>query len=349
MDKDNRDSAPDKGGTSPVDEGPTLVVPEVETKRNEWNIHATAYLLAAKDSDALVRFYQEHHEIENVIHQHESISEDDAKELATRIKDLHLSRSFDGREDFCDFRVGQCLKLKEGKSFGDVYAAFAHLEVANPPPAFPKRGGPWHVFKLAVPAELIAAFGVNSFTWLRDQSEDFVRKREHRFYPPGSPYSRLYDGGGFGFSLDPESRSPQPEPGAIPVVPAPDEDTIAQYIKKAPSSPDRWDTLVKAAAMLHRHKQPVGDALQGWLVEAAGRKTRRPKGTKAETRYGKALRNHAIIEAVKALEGCGMKAVSSEREPGPACYACAKAFGLSASTVREIWKGRLKDRTRQPA
>ena len=163
MDKDNRESALDMGGASPVDEGPTLVVPEVETKRDEWNIHAAAYRLAAKDSDALVRFYQEHHEIEKDIRRHEFISEDDAKELATRIKELHLSRSFDGREDYRAFLVGQCLKLKEGKSVGDVYAAFAHLEVANPPPAFPERGGPWHVIKLAVPAELIAAFGVNSF------------------------------------------------------------------------------------------------------------------------------------------------------------------------------------------
>ena len=348
MGKDNRESALDKGGASPVDEGPTLVVPEVETKRDEWNIHAAAYRLAAKDSDALVRFYQEHHEIEKDIRRHEFISEDDAKELATRIKELHLSRSFDGREDYRAFLVGQCLKLKEGKSVGDVYAAFAHLEVANPPPAFPERGGPWHVIKLAVPAELIAAFGVNSFAWLRDQSEDFVREHEHKCYPPGSPYSRLYDGGGFGFSLDPESRSSQPEPGAIPVVPTPDEDTIAQFIKSASSRADYWDALGKAAAMLRKRGQPFGDALADWLVEATSRNTPRPKGTQLVQWPEKELRNHAIIQAVKALERCGMKA-TLDREHGPACDACAKAFGLSASTVRDIWNGRRRDRTREPA
>ena len=150
----------------------------------------------------------------------------------------------------------------------------------------------------------------------------------------------MYDGGGFGFSLDPESRSSQPEPGVIPVVPAPEEDTIAQYIEKAPSRPDLWDALVKAAAMLHRNKQPVGDALQGWLTEAAGRETQRPKGTKAEKWPENALRDFAIREAIRALERCGVKAATNDREPGSACVVCAKVFMLSAATVFNIWKRR---------
>ena len=331
MGKDNRESALDKGGASP------LVVPSVSTQRNIWNLPATAYRLAAEDSDALLRFAQGHHEIENAIRQHKSIGEDDAKALAKRIKELHLSRSFDGREDHRAFLVGECLKLKEGKSFGDVYAAFVSLEVANPPPKFSKwvRAGSWLNVKLAMPAELKTAFGVHSDTWLQYRSVDFVREHERKDFPPSS-----FDGGSFFFSLDPGSRRSQPEPGVIPVVPAPEEDTIAQYIEKAPSRPDLWDALVKAAAIVHRNKQPVGDALQGWLTEAAGREAQRPKRSTAEKWPENALRDFAIREAIRALERCGVKAATNDREPGSACVVCAKVFMLSAATVFNIWKRR---------
>ena len=250
------------------------VVPSVRTQRDEWNTNATAYTLAAMDSDpdsdTLIRFYQEHYEIENAIREHESlyqatgesIREDDAVALATRIRNLHLSHSFDGHADYVAFLTGQCLKLKEGQAAGEVCTAIAKLEVKTPPPAFPEWRGTWRTIKLAVPAELNAAFGAQSHAWLGYRSEDFARDYERKGFPRSSPSSRLFDGGSFGFSLDPESRSSQPESGAVPVVLAPDEATIAQYTECAASSADHWDALTKAAAILRKHRQPGGEVLR---------------------------------------------------------------------------------------
>lgn len=329
------------------------VVPSVRIQRDEWNINSTAYTLAAmdSDSDALLRFYHEHFEIENAIREHESLYQatdesiraDNAVALATRIRNLHLSHSFDGHADYIDFLAGQCLKLKEGQAAGEVCTAVARLEVANPPPAFPEWCG-WLTIKLAVPAKLNAAFGIRSFIWLRYRSEDFTRDFQLRGFPPGSLSSRSLDGGSFAFSLDPESRSSKPELRAVPVVPAPDEDTIAHYIERAASSADHWDALVKVAEMLREHRQPFGDALSDWLIEASRLATRRrPKGSTWAKRPANALRNHAIIEAVSALVRCGMKAVTNVREPGPACEAVAVAFSLSPETVRNLWKKRHPD------
>lgn len=340
MDKDNCESALNKGGASPVFVRPITLL------RDKWNNDATAYrlALAASEPDSFLRFIQERHEIANTVREREtkgeSISGDDAKMLATRIKELHLSRAFDGREDHRAFLIGQCLKLKEGEPVGDVYAAFASLEAANPPPAFSKWRGRWCPIKLAVPAELNATFGVQSSAWLNHRSEDFARDYQRKGFPSGSPASRLFDGGSFFFSLDPGSHSSQPEPGAIPVVPAPNEDSIAQYIELAASSADHWDALVEVAVMLREHRQPFGDALADWLVEVARRNAPpRPKGSTKVQWPKNRLRNHAIVEAVRALERCGMKA-ATDREPGPACAVCAEVFALAASTVRDIWNSR---------
>ena len=96
MSKDTNEPERDKD-----DEGADLVVPSVKTQRDKWNINATAYALAAKDSDSLARFYQEHLEIENAVREHkslhqatgESIREDDAAALAKRIE----SRNYSGK------------------------------------------------------------------------------------------------------------------------------------------------------------------------------------------------------------------------------------------------------------
>ena len=249
-----------------------------------------------------------------------------------------MSHSFAAHADYVAFLAGQCLKLKEGKSVGDAYAASVSLEVANPPPAFPERRGRWRTIKLALPAELNTAFGTQSLAWLSYRSEDFARDYERKGFPPGSPSGHLFDGGSFGFTLDPESRGSQPESGAVPVVPAPDEATIAEYVMRTPSSADHWDALVKVAAILRKHRQPLGDALSDWILCAADRKTRRPDGRKVDRKSRNALRNYAIIEAVRALERCGMMAMTSDREPGPACDAVARAFTLEARTVLNIRK-----------
>ena len=347
MGKDKRESALEKGEPSPVE------VPSFMLHRDEWTNDATAYrlALAARDSDSLDWFIQERHEIEVTICERESvfrtkggtISEEDAKALATRIRELHLSRAFDGSEDNRAFLIGRCLKLKEGNPAGDVFTAFASLEAADPPPAFSKWRGGWFPIKLAVPAELNGAFGVQSSAWLYHRSEDFLRDYLRKGFPPGSHASRLFDGGSFFFSPDHARSSSHPEPNSIPVVPAPDEDTIAQYIEEAPTSHDHWGALLKAAAMLHRNKQTVGDALQGWLIEAAGKETR-PKRTERVQRNKNALRNFAIVEAIRALVRCGMKVATSDREPGSACVACAGVFALAPATVSNIWKERNRPR-----
>ena len=337
MSKDTREFIHNKGGASLWD--------GVELQRDKMNVNAIAYTQAADSEDTIARFFLEQREIENTIREHESlnpISEDDAVALAKRIKDLHPHYPFDGSDHYiADFLAGQCLKLKEGQTAGEVFTATVMLKAKNPPPALPEWRGPTlkRIITLAVPAELNAAFGVESFSWLQSRSEDFARDYARKGCTHGSPARRLFDGGDVGFLPDRVRRS-RPEPDSIPVVPAPNEATIAQYIERAASSADHWEALTKAAAMLHKCRQPVGDALQGWLIEAADLGTKRLKRTTAAKWPRDVLHDYAIVEAVRALERCGMKVVSCDREPGPACEAVGKAISKSLATVRNHWKKR---------
>ena len=148
----------------------------------------------------------------------------------------------------------------------------------------------------------------------------------------------MFDGGGFALIYDSGKLSEQPEPGSIPVVLAPHEDTIKDYIQCAASGADHWDALTKAAAMLLRSRQPLGDALSVWK---AGGQTKRPDGRKVTRGRRKALRNSAIIEAIRALERCGRTATrNDESARNSACDAVAEAFGLSYESIRKIWYGK---------
>jgi len=362
MRKDIRKSALDKGEVPPVDEGSVpdeesdLVVPSVTTQRGKWNRGNIAYTRAANDNDsdcALGKYYRDYFEIKNIISKNEShfqetkkpIGKNNAKILVVRVKDLHKSIPFEAHADYVVFLAGQCLTLKEGKSVGEVYTAFVGLQIANPPPAFPARRGKWRNIKLAVPAGLINVFGTQSYTWYGYRSEDFARDYERKGFPPDSVSYRLFDGGDCSCLLDPAFRSSQPEPDSIPVVLAPDETTIAQYIERAEKSVDHWDALSKVVAILCEHRQPLGDALSDWMRETASGRAKRPKGSTAAQWTKNALRNHAICEAIQALDRCGMKAQASDREPGLACCVCAKVFGsatkdLTAKSVLNIWKRR---------
>ena len=337
MSKDTREFIHNKGGASLWD--------GVELQRDKMNVNAIAYMQAADLEGAIVPFYLEQREIENTIGHYqetdESISEDDAVALTKRIRDLHLRYPFDGHAYYIAFLTGQCLKLKEGQTAGEVFTAMVMLKAKNPPPAFPEWRGPTlkRIINLAVPAELNAAFGMESFSWLQSRSEDFARDYARKGCTHGSPARRLFDGGDVGFLPD-RVRRLRPEPDSIPVVPAPNEVTIAQYIERAASSADHWDVLTKAAAMLHRYRQPVGDALQGWLIEAADLGTARLKRTTAAKWPRDVLHDYVIVEAVRALERCGMKVVSSNRAPGPACEAVGKAISKSPVTVLNHWKKR---------
>ena len=151
----------------------------------------------------------------------------------------------------------------------------------------------------------------------------------------------MFDGGGFalvGFTGSPR----WPGPDAVSVVPAPDEDAIRESIEHAASCPDHWDALAYAVGVLCKCRQPLGDALGAWTVEALRGGCKRPDARKAAKSPAKALRDHAIIEAVRALERCGMKVMTYCREPGPACDAVAEAFAgkLKPKTVLNIWKSR---------
>ena len=308
----------------------------------------------------------------------EPIAFDDAVALAERIKSLppHI----DGRGDCVAFLAGRCLTLQEGQAAGEVFTvsvvweageayreavrvwemASAALKAAGCADATPARScrrvqfeappkrdvaaGWWRTVILAVPAELRfsgadSAFGVQSASWLHRQCEAVARERARRDFPRGSLANRMYGGGDFAIPILDVPVAPVRDGPAVSVVPVPVEATIAEYIELAASSPDHRDALICVVDVLTKCRQPLGDALGAWNVEALrGRK--RPDARTAAKEPAKALRNQAIIVAVRALERFGLRAMTSEREPGPACDVVGEVFGLQAKTVLNIWKSR---------
>ncbi len=358
MGKDNHKSPLDKDGVSPADEEPTLVVPSVRTKGDRLNQGSIAYALAADDSDdALDSFYINKSKIDETIRENESrfletgkiIDEDKAKMLAKWIKNLNLNSSFDKRADHIVCIAGQCLELKEGKPVGDVYTACVWMVVIDPSPTCPELRGLELCLELVVSVELTHAFGPRRMKWLNGRSHDFAREHVGKILSLGSRSRLLFDGECRSFLLDPDSRNPEPKPSSIPVVPAPNENTIAECIKKAVKHADDWDALVKIAAILRKNQQPFGDALSEWLVRAAEGKAKRPKGSTAGRKINNKPRNSTICEVIQALERCGMKAATSDREPGPACYVCADVFAdlfrtkPKPGTILQLWKTREKN------
>ena len=141
------------------------------------------------------------------------------------------------------------------------------LEVKDPPPGFPGLFS----FRLAIPVSLPTCgadlpFGVQTFPWLGSRLGSFLLDRERQGFPPGSRSYHLFDDGDFMLVLDPARVTKEPEEGAIPVMLAPDEATIREYIGRVESSADLWNALVKAAKLLTAHGQPLGEALQAWTV-----------------------------------------------------------------------------------
>ena len=330
-----------------------IVVKDRKNQADEWNPqHAVIVGAVGSHSDVFARLYRERHELDAAIAEHEqqfkekgedeAITDKAAVALAVRIKDLRLSEDFDGRHDYIAFLAGRCLTLKEGRATGNVYTAFASLvDVVN---ISQRRGARWPVH-LAIPAELRVAgpdappLGVQTPHWLFRRCEDVARELARRDSPPGSPASRVFDGGRFALCYSSEILIEQPEPDSIPVVLAPHEDTIKDYIQCAESSPDHWDALRKAAAMLNRSQQPLGEALGDW-------KARRPKGSKAKQGRREALRNSAIIEAIAVLQRCGLPVSRNHyyREisnlPPAGCDAVAEVFNLKRDRILKIWNSR---------
>ena len=350
-----------------------LVVPDTKFPRDgEWHPENAALQQAAGASSALAVFYRKQQEIEIEIRRYQetgkaTIAFGDAVALAARIKNLRLRRrlgtgaspTFGGRADYIAFRAGRCLTLKEGQAAGEVYTAIARVVVKRPA----QCAGCWEV-TLAIPAALRragpdATFGVQTFQWLRKHAEPvargfFIRRAGERFA------SAMYASASFGrpdfvfiIGLTPPDRD------AVPVVPAPDEATIAEYIERAALCPDHWDALAKVVDVLCQCGQPLGDALGAWNVEALrGRK--RPDGRRARQTPANTLRNLAIIEAVRALERCGIPPtrnrdkrwlarahgwdgeIDSDYNPPSGCAIVAEAFGngLTGRACAAIWEER---------
>ena len=327
------------------------VVPDTKFPPDgEWHPENAALRQAAGASSALGDFYREQQSIEIEILRYQetgkaTIASGDAVALAERIKNLRLSPTFGGREDYIAFRAGRCLTLKEGQAAGEVYTAIARVVVNRPA----QCAGCWEV-TLAIPAALRragpdATFGVQTFQWLRKHAEPvargfFIRRDGERFA------SARFGRPDFAFIIG----LPPPDRDAVPVVPAPDEAAIAEYIERAASCPDHWAALDVAVKVLRRCGQPPGDALTGWLVGRGNR----PDGRKGKKTPANTLRNHAIIEAVRALERCGIPptrnrdkrwlarahgwegAIDSDYNPPSGCAIVADAFGMPATAVEHV-------------
>ena len=338
-----------------------LVVPSVKVVRGEWNLLTFAYGHAARDSDALCRFYREHDELEREIRTHERHKREhnvpvvfsDGVVVAGRVLNLFMNDRFDGQKAYVTLLVGQCLTLVEGQAVDNAYIATASLGFVTPIPAFPKwRRGTMRNFTLAIPVKLGSAFGVHLFQWLSFRCEDVVRKHERAGFPPNSVSARLFDGGDFGFTLDTRIRRLHPQSESIPVVPAPVEDAIALSIKRAASNANDWDALERTAEILLRTGQPLGDALGDWTADLVSKRTRRLDGRKVAKSNANALRDRVVIEAINVLVRCGMTATRNDASDraDSACDAVAMAFAdrggdrrFQYDAVRTVWRNRAND------
>lgn len=313
---------------------------------DKWNPRDAALTASARDSDALGDFYRQHHVIEKIIRTHEPPSGgacnplgfNDAITLAKRIRALHLlSHPFDGRDDYRAFLTGRCLALKETAEVHSSEPEVEYITAAAKLESTHREHPRWRIGTLAIPAELELAFGVQSFPWLSSRCEMVVREHVARKHEEQITYA-----GSFAFTLDPESRSSQPEQGTIRVVLAPVEDAIAMSVEaiETSSSPDHWNALEKAAAMLLRCRQPLGDLLRDWAADALDGRAEMPDGRKSAQWPKNELRDLTIVEAIHALQRCGVRVMMSDRSPGDACNAVGRAFSLSEATILDIWKDR---------
>ena len=316
----------------------------------EWRPEpaALAHRAAGGSRAALVDFNREEGNVEIEIRRHERrhretrepIADEEARGLATRIEKLRLRHLFEAREDYIAFLAGECLTLRvreEGEAAGDAFVACATLWA----------GLRWPV-TLAVPAELhpgAAPFGGQSFAWLSRRCERVARTLARRGRPPDSPACRMFDGGDFALAIGSPGElvigsSIRPGVEAAPVVLADDDDAVAKHIERAESCPDHWEALKLTKKMLWTSRGRLGEALSAWGNPP------RPDGRKAAKHPRQALRNLAIIEAVRALERCGRKVARNHfyREvsdlPPAACDLVGEAFGLSRDSIMKVWKTR---------
>ena len=306
-----------------------------------WDPMNAALVRAAGDSETIAAHHREQEAILAVIRQHDQRAEEpghpigtqEACSLVKRIKELCLDENFIGRDDWRGFLTGRCLTLRvaDGPVHGGEFIA-ATVTLGTMHPEHPRRR-----CLFAIPAELDGAFGAQSLDWLGERLEAAARDIVARSgEAPAFPIAR------FSFVLHRESPSPKPEPGAVPLVLAPADEVVAAFAERAAASVEHFRALNAARVMLGRYRQPLGDALTQWVDDLLSEQAAKPDGRKVAQQPNDALRNAAIVEAICALDHCGMKPRDETRGPGPACDAVAAAFDLSASRVLDIWKKRLR-------
>ena len=116
-----------------------------------------------------------------------------------------------------------------------------------------------------------------------------------------------------------------------------DENVVGRCIEKAASSGVHHEALHKAGELILRRNRRLGGALSGWIADyMAGslpRCRKRPAGENA-------LRNRAIIAAVRRLEAEGMSATRGEESPpNSACDAIVKATNgrVTFEMAKSVW------------
>ena len=290
------------------DEGdrPALVLPEIDLRgADKWEPTNAGLIRVARDSGALGEYYEKWNEVCATFRKHkqdyqatgERIAEDDARELAKRMKALCFDEGFSGTDDWRAFLTGQCLTLRlaDRPARGGEFASANVMLKATHPERLEWRKG-----VLAFPAELVSAFGVQTCAWLNMRLESVWR--ELVALAVGEPISRSGD---FGLVLNCNPR-PEPEPQSILLVPAANEGTIADFVGLAPSKIDHWEALRRAAETLRRYRQPLGDALSDWAVAVLTEPSPRPKGSTRKQTADNELRNLVLNEVVCALVDCGL-------------------------------------------
>ena len=124
-----------------------------------------------------------------------------------------------------------------------------------------------------------------------------------------------------------------------------DENVVGRCIEKAASSNVHHEALDKAGEMiLRRNPRRLGGALRGWMAGSLPRLGKRPPGKNA-------LRDRAIVAAVKRLEAEGMFATrGDESKTYSACDAIEKATNkrVTFAMAVSVWK-KWKKRKREAA
>ena len=314
-----------------IDKGDPPLAPEIDIREADKWVPTNARLICMAErhkemNRVHVKYYKIWREVYATIGKHKReyqgakkkrISKEDALKLAKRIKTLCLDKRFSGPDDWRAFLTGQCLTLKPagGPVRGCEFASADVMLLPNPG---------WRKGKVSFPAELVSAFGVQTSAWLNARLESVWREFVARVAGESSSRS-----GDFGFVLN-RSPRPKPEPGSILLlVPAPDEERIADSASRAPTKIDHWEALARAAEILRRYRQPLGDAMSDWAVAVLKKPSLKPKGSTRKQAADHELRNLVLNEVVCVLVDCGLrKAGESSDTRVSACGIAAEVFEI---------------------